>query len=69
MGMNWNIVEGNWKLYVGSVKYQWGKLTDDHIMAIEGKREKLAGKIQEAYGIDADEAEQQIKEFEGLYKI
>ncbi|MGZ3237953.1 MAG: CsbD family protein [Burkholderiaceae bacterium] len=67
--MNWNVVEGNWKQYVGSVKTQWGKLTDDHIATIAGRREHLAGKIQEAYGVGIDEAEKQIKAFESLYKI
>ncbi|MGZ3252687.1 MAG: CsbD family protein [Burkholderiaceae bacterium] len=67
--MNWDIVAGNWKQYVGSVKTQWGKLTDDHMTEIAGKRENLAGKIQEAYGVGTDEAEKQIKAFESLYKI
>lgn len=31
---------------------------------IAGKREVLAGKIQESYGISKDEVEQQIKIFE-----
>lgn len=62
--MNWNIVEGNWKQFKGEVKAQWGKLTDDHLDVIAGKRSKLAGTIQEAYGITQDEAEQQIKHFE-----
>lgn len=69
MSMNWNVVEGNWKQYVGSVKTQWGKLTDDHMTAIAGKRENLSGQIQEAYGVGIDEAEKQIKAFESLYKI
>lgn len=62
--MNWNIVEGNWKQFKGKVKTQWGKLTDDHLDMIDGKRVELSGKIQEAYGITEDEAEQQIKHFE-----
>ena len=62
--MNWNIVEGNWKQFKGEVKAQWGKLTDDHLDVIAGKRSQLGGKIQEAYGITQDEAEQQIKHFE-----
>jgi len=28
-----------------------GKLTDDHLDVIAGKREQLSGKIQEIYGI------------------
>ena len=62
--MNWDIVEGNWKQFKGKVKTQWGKLTDDHLDVIAGKREALAGRIQEIYGITREEAEQQIKDFE-----
>ncbi len=62
--MNWDIVAGNWKQFQGKVKTQWGKLTDDQLDQIAGKRTELAGRIQEAYGISKDEAEQQIKDFE-----
>jgi len=62
--MNWDIVEGNWKQFKGKVKAQWGKLTDDHLDVIAGRRDQLVGKVQEAYGITKDEAEQQIKHFE-----
>jgi len=66
--MNWDIVEGNWKQFNGKVKAQWGKLTDDQLDVISGKRIELAGKIQEAYGITKDEAEKQIKDFEEANK-
>jgi uncharacterized protein YjbJ (UPF0337 family) len=66
--MNWNIVEGNWKQFKGKVKTQWGKLTDDQLDVIAGRRTELAGKIQETYGITQDEAEAQIKRFEELNK-
>ena len=66
--MNWNIVEGNWKQFRGEVKAQWGKLTDDHLDVIAGKRDQLAGKIQESYGVTKDEAEKQIKGFEARNK-
>jgi uncharacterized protein YjbJ (UPF0337 family) len=62
--MNWDIAKGNWKQFRGNVKAQWGKLTDDHLDVIDGRRIELAGKIQEAYGISKDEAEKQIKQFE-----
>lgn len=66
--MNWDIVKGNWKQFNGKVKAQWGRLTDDQLDVISGKRVELAGKIQEAYGITQDEAEKQIKLFEKLHK-
>ena len=62
--MNRDRIEGNWKQFRGKVKEQWGKLTDDELDVIAGKRDKLAGKIQEAYGIGKDEAERQINDWE-----
>lgn len=66
--MNWDIVEGNWKQFKGKVRVRWGKLTDDQLDLIAGKRIELAGKIQEAYGITNDEVEQQIQIFEKQMK-
>ena len=48
--MNWDSIEGNWKSAKGKVREQWGKLTDDDLDVIEGLRDQLAGKIQQAYG-------------------
>lgn len=62
--MNWDIAEGNWKQLKGKVKAQWGKLTDDELDVIAGKRTELAGRIQEVYGISKEDAEDQIKRFE-----
>jgi len=54
---------GAWHQIKGKVKEQWGKLTDDDLMQLEGKSEQLAGKLQERYGIARDEAERQVKDF------
>jgi uncharacterized protein YjbJ (UPF0337 family) len=66
--MNWDVIEGNWKQFKGHVKEQWGKLTDDNLDTIAGKRDQLAGRIQEAYGITKDQAEIQVKAFEETHK-
>jgi len=62
--MNWNQAEGNWKQFTGKVKEAWGKLTDDEIDQIAGKRDILLGKVQEKYGIAQEEAEKQVKDWE-----
>ena len=62
--MNWDRIAGNWKQAKGKMKEQWGKLTDDDLDNIAGKRDQLVGKIQNAYGIGKDEAEKQINEWE-----
>lgn len=66
--MNWDVIEGNWTEYKGKVKAQWGKLTNDHLNVIAGKRDQLAGQLQEAYGINQDEADKQIKAFQKYLK-
>ena len=43
-----------------------GKLTDDNIAAVHGRRDQLVGKIQEAYGISRDEADRQVRDWERL---
>jgi uncharacterized protein YjbJ (UPF0337 family) len=62
--MNWDRIEGNWKQAKGTLKERWGRLTDDQLDVIAGKRDQLVGVLQESYGIAKDEAEQQISEWE-----
>jgi uncharacterized protein YjbJ (UPF0337 family) len=62
--MNWDRIQGNWKQVVGKAKAQWGKLTDDDLDVVAGRREQLAGKIQERYGIAKDDVERQIADWE-----
>jgi uncharacterized protein YjbJ (UPF0337 family) len=61
--MNWDQVEGKWKQYSGKAKEKWGKLTDDDLEVIRGRRDQLIGKIQERYGLAKQEAEKQVDEF------
>jgi uncharacterized protein YjbJ (UPF0337 family) len=61
--MNWDQVEGKWKQFSGQVKQKWGKLTDDDLTLINGKRDELVGRIQERYGVAKEDAERQVDEF------
>ena len=58
--MNWDRIKGNWRQAAGKAKVQWGKLTDDDLKVVAGRRDQLAGKIQERYGVAKDEAEKQL---------
>ncbi|EPI8975670.1 CsbD family protein [Escherichia albertii] len=62
--MNKDEVGGNWKQLKGKVKEQWGKLTDDDMTVIEGKRDQLVGKIQERYGYQKEQAEKEVERWE-----
>jgi uncharacterized protein YjbJ (UPF0337 family) len=50
------------------VKKKWGKLTDDDVDVIAGKRDILLGKIQERHGIAREEAEKELKAWEDSFK-
>jgi len=59
--MNRDIAKGNFTQLKGKIKEQWGKLTDDEIDEMEGKSEILAGKLQERYGMNREEAEREAR--------
>jgi uncharacterized protein YjbJ (UPF0337 family) len=61
--MNWDQIEGGWKQFKGKVKEKWAKLTDDDLTAIAGKRDQLAGKLQERYGYEKAQAERELDDF------
>ena len=61
--MNWDTVKGQWKQLKGKVRNKWGKLTDDDLDVIAGKKDQLAGKLQERYGYEKAQAEKELDEF------
>jgi len=65
----WEQVAGKWKQFSGEVKKQWGKLTDDELMQINGNRDILAGKLQEKYGIAKEQANRQIDQWADKLKL
>jgi uncharacterized protein YjbJ (UPF0337 family) len=58
--MNWDRIEGNWKEFKGKAQQHWGDLTNDDLEVIKGKRTELAGRLQQRYGYQKEEAEKQI---------
>jgi uncharacterized protein YjbJ (UPF0337 family) len=54
--------EGRRKEMRESIHERFAKLTDDDIEQIEGKREKLIGKLRERYGDSRAEAERRLSE-------
>ena len=61
--MNWDQIEGKWMQVKGTAKQRFGKLTDDDLTVIAGKRDKLIGKLQERYGYSKDEAQRHSDEW------
>jgi len=61
--VNWDQVQGKWTEYKGKAREKWGRLTNDDLDVIAGKRDQFVGRLQERYGILRDEAEKQVDEF------
>jgi uncharacterized protein YjbJ (UPF0337 family) len=66
--MNTDEFSGKWKQMKGAAKQQWGKLTDDDLEVIAGKRESLVGKLQERYGLAKEDAQKKTDEWLKSYK-
>jgi uncharacterized protein YjbJ (UPF0337 family) len=58
--MNTEILKGKWNQMKGTVRKQWGKLTDDDVDQIQGDAEILQGRIQERYGRTKEEAQREV---------
>jgi uncharacterized protein YjbJ (UPF0337 family) len=58
--MNWDQVEGQWKQMKGTVREKFGKLTDDDLQVIGGKKDQFLGKLQERYGISREQAQKDL---------
>jgi len=65
--MNQDRIQGRWKQRKGKVKEQWGKLTDDDLDVIAGRRDQLLGRIQQRHGLARDEADRQLSVFESSH--
>lgn len=61
--MNWDIIQGKWEQLKGSVKKEWGELTDDELTQINGDRDRMAGKLQEKYGWAKTEVDEKMNDF------
>lgn len=61
--MNKDILSGYWKQLRGHAKQAWGDLTDDDWTEIAGRKDRLAGKLQERYGWNRERADKEIDRF------
>jgi uncharacterized protein YjbJ (UPF0337 family) len=61
--MNSDQLEGKWKQVKGEVREKWGKLTDDDILLVGGRRDQLIGRVQERYGMAKEAATKDVDSF------
>jgi uncharacterized protein YjbJ (UPF0337 family) len=62
--MNWTNIETGWNDYKANAKQQWSKLSDQQINDTQGKRERLAVNVQQAYALSKEDTERQIMDWQ-----
>ncbi len=62
--MNWEYIEGNWKQIKSNLRFRWAKLTDEDIEGIAGQRDDLLAKLRHLYGLTAERAEAELRDWE-----
>jgi uncharacterized protein YjbJ (UPF0337 family) len=61
--MDWNHVERMWQLAKDKVQEKWGKLTEDDLDLIDGRRDRLEKKIQQRYGFATDHVRKEVDDW------
>ena len=61
--MNWDQIKSHWKEVCDKIKLTWGKFSNDDLTAIAGRRDRLAGLLQERYGCAKEYAENKVDQF------
>ena len=64
--VDWDRIAGNWQHYKRSVRLRWNRITDEELDVIGGRRDRLAGHIQELYGISREAAQMQLESWQGV---
>ena len=62
--MSWDRIAGNWDQWKVRIRERWGRLSEDQLDVIGGRREQLTGRIEEIYGLSHEEAERQLRNWE-----
>lgn len=61
--INADVIEGKWMEIRGKIKQRWGKLTDNDLDRINGKREELSGLLQQKYGYAKAQVDREVDQF------
>ncbi|PNS09168.1 CsbD family protein [Solilutibacter silvestris] len=62
--MNKDIISGKWEQVKGAAQAKWGKLTNDDLDIAQGDAKYLAGRLQERYGMEENQAKREVDEFQ-----
>lgn len=56
-------LKGNWNELKGKLKQEYGELTEDDLVYVEGKEDELIGRLQKRLGKTREEVASMIKDW------
>jgi uncharacterized protein YjbJ (UPF0337 family) len=60
---NTDVTLTNWSEVKGKIKAKWSKFADADVESLKGNMHLITEKIEKAYGLSKDRAEQEYKDF------
>jgi uncharacterized protein YjbJ (UPF0337 family) len=61
--MEWTQAAGSWKQAKIKIQRKWGKLSDDDLDLIDGRRDRLERKILQLYGFAPDHVRKEVDDW------
>lgn len=58
----------DWNRLKHEAQREWGRLTEEDLDLIGGTRARLVGTVQTRYGVDRENAERQVRDWEGRHE-
>jgi uncharacterized protein YjbJ (UPF0337 family) len=64
--MNKHEIQGKWEQVKAKLKQEYADMTDDEILKFKADSQKLAGFLQEKYGVTKEQAEKEAASLKDL---
>jgi uncharacterized protein YjbJ (UPF0337 family) len=61
--MDWQKIEENWTRFRRAIKEKWGKLTEDDLKTIAGRRTRLEETLHKRYGFAPDYVRKEVEDW------
>ena len=63
--MDWERIEANWQTIKALARARWGRISEEQLELIAGRREQLARQVHAVYGVSLGMAEMQVESWQG----
>lgn len=61
--MDWQQIEENWARFKLAIREKWGKLSEDDLEAIAGRRKRLEDTLHQRYGFAPDHVRKEVDDW------